>query len=80
GLEGGRPGARGDVLFNGERLEWFPPLEFSDGDVVVLRVPGGGGFGPPEERDPQLVHRDLIDGLVTPEEARSTYGYTINAD
>ena len=33
-----------------------------------------GGWGPPAERDPHLVKEDLLDGFVTPEQARSVYG------
>jgi N-methylhydantoinase B len=35
------------------------------GSTVELRTPGGGGFGPPERRDPQLAQQDREDGLVT---------------
>ena len=35
------------------------------GDRLLLELPGGGGMGRPEERDPELVARDLRDGLVT---------------
>jgi N-methylhydantoinase B len=35
---------------------------------------GGGGFGPPEERDPRLVEEDLIDGYISEEHARRWYG------
>ena len=35
------------------------------GSLVVLDVPGSGGFGPPAERDPALLARDLADGYVT---------------
>jgi N-methylhydantoinase B/oxoprolinase/acetone carboxylase alpha subunit len=77
GLLGGEDGARGEVYVNGKRLEWFPPLEITQGDEVVIRVPGGGGFGAPRERDPDLVRRDVAEGLVTPEAARSRYGVGI---
>jgi N-methylhydantoinase A/oxoprolinase/acetone carboxylase beta subunit/N-methylhydantoinase B/oxoprolinase/acetone carboxylase alpha subunit len=35
------------------------------GDVVRIESAGGGGFGDPGERDPELVARDLRAGLVT---------------
>ncbi len=34
---------------------------------------GGGGFGPPGERDPNAVADDLADGYITPEHARDFY-------
>ncbi|MGQ0571548.1 MAG: hydantoinase B/oxoprolinase family protein [Armatimonadota bacterium] len=77
GLRGGLPGARGEVFLNGKRLEWFPPLELEGGDEVVIRVPGGGGFGSPREREPDLVGRDIEDGMITPRAARDIYGVTV---
>ncbi|MCZ7567123.1 MAG: hydantoinase B/oxoprolinase family protein [Ardenticatenaceae bacterium] len=74
GLEGGWPGALGAVFLNGERLERFPPLEFRPGDVCVIRTPGGGGFGPPRERDPETTRRDVELGFVTPAAAEEIYG------
>ena len=38
---------------------------------------GGGGFGPPWERDPMLVLRDVEDGLVSSESAGEVYGVMI---
>ena len=35
------------------------------GDRLILELPGGGGMGSPEQRDPELIARDLRDGLVT---------------
>jgi N-methylhydantoinase B len=74
GLLGGRDGARGEVFLNGTRLEWFPALELKGGDEVVIRVPGGGGFGAPQERERELVRRDLADGMITLAAARAAYG------
>ena len=35
------------------------------GSLVVLDVPGSGGFGPPADRDPALLRRDVLDGYVS---------------
>jgi N-methylhydantoinase B len=35
------------------------------GALVEVRLPGGGGYGPPSERDPDLIARDLLEGYVT---------------
>jgi N-methylhydantoinase B len=77
GLLGGLPGARGEVFLNGRRLERFPPLELTGGDEVVIRVPGGGGFGPPGERDPDMVRRDVEEGMITARVAREVYGVAV---
>jgi N-methylhydantoinase B len=46
---------------------------------VVIGLPGGGGFGDPLERDPDLVRADLRDELVSPERARGDYGVVLDA-
>ena len=73
GLFGGLPGAPGAVFLNGERVERFVPLQFKPGDICVLRVPGGGGYGPPDQRDQELLRRDVEIGWVSPEAAASVY-------
>ena len=35
---------------------------------------GGGGYGPPRERDPDRVRRDVAEGWISPERARDVYG------
>ena len=44
------------------------------GSLLVLDVPGSGGFGPPGARDPARVQGDLADGYVTADAARRDYG------
>src|SRR5262249_31719758 len=48
------------------------------GDVVSYRTCGGGGYGPPEERDPTLVLRDVRDGKVSLEHARDVYRVAVD--
>ncbi len=80
GLAGGGPGALGQVLLNGEQLHRFPPLELRPGDVLVLRVPGGGGFGRPGERPRERVRRDVALGFVTARAAYEQYGVEIERE
>ena len=44
------------------------------GDRLVLHTPGGGGFGDPEERDPQRVRIDIENGLVSADGVASEAG------
>ena len=46
GLGGGKPGAPGVFLVNGERVTTARKLTMQPGDVVLMETPGGGGFGP----------------------------------
>jgi N-methylhydantoinase B len=48
------------------------PLE--KGDVVVMETSGGGGYGDPLERDPERIAKDLGEGLITKEKAKTRYG------
>lgn len=41
---------------------------------------GGGGWGDPRQRDPQMVARDVRNGFVSPESARRDYGVAVNPD
>ncbi len=81
GLEGGKPGAPGEftlVKASGERIT-LPPkctINMERGDTLIIRTPGGGGFGDPSERETWRVEEDMLDGLVSPEAARRDYGYT----
>jgi N-methylhydantoinase B len=52
-------------------------IELEAGDVISVRTCGGGGYGPPEERDPELVRRDVREGKVSAERARDVYGVAI---
>jgi len=47
------------------------------GERFHHRMPGGGGFGDPFERDPQAVARDVLDGKVSVEAARELYGVVV---
>ena len=80
GLAEGREGARGEVLLNGQRVERFTPIQWNPGDVVVLRVPGGGGYGNPHEREPERVLEDLELGHISLNAAREHYGLDIDTD
>ena len=50
-------------------------------DTVYLHVtPGAGGHGPPEQRDPRLVARDVRDGKISVERASEVYRVTVSSD
>ena len=44
-------------------------------DMVRVITSVGGGCGTPTERNRDALNRDLRNGYVTPEQARSYYGY-----
>jgi N-methylhydantoinase B len=66
GLLGGKPGSL--VTIAVEPPKAMPPKDFTmlqPGDVVTIDLPGGGGYGKPENRKKELIERDLKAGLVT---------------
>jgi N-methylhydantoinase B len=46
-------------------------------DVYHCIGMGGGGYGDPLARDAELVLRDVVNGLVTPEWAKKMYGVVV---
>ena len=81
GLEGGLPGAPGEFgLIDGTPLNAKRTVELMPEQLLVIGLPGGGGLGDPRERDPELVRQDVLDGLVSVEQARDAYGVALTAD
>ena len=50
-------------------------MTFQEGDVVRLRLLGGGGHGDPARRRRERIEANLKAGYVTQEGARRDYGY-----
>ncbi len=67
GLEGGGPGGHGGFRF-GPGVQPFVHGSgvLRAGEVVEIITPGAGGFGPPAERDPAAVARDVAERRVAP--------------
>ncbi|MBC8075491.1 MAG: hydantoinase B/oxoprolinase family protein [Chloroflexales bacterium] len=73
GLNGGQPGVVGQVFLNGEEITRFPALTFNPGDELRLLLPGGGGFGLVEARDPALTLHDVAMGYISIDAAEHDY-------
>ncbi|MCE2519360.1 MAG: hydantoinase B/oxoprolinase family protein [Alphaproteobacteria bacterium] len=81
-LNGGREGSPNYVEFipkDGERqrFAFVSGLGTKKDDVIRVVTGNGGGFGDPARRDPDLVRRDVKNGLISAERAREVYGITI---
>ena len=87
GLMGGKQGDRShlhikrkgepEIVFNGgERCEEY----LNEGDLFINFKGGGGGWGNPLQRDPELVKEDFIDEYISIEAAERSYGVVINPD
>ena len=80
GRDGGGTGAGGWVGLNDPngtvlRTKGFQVIP--KGRRLLLKLPGGGGMGDPKARDPELVKRDVADGLITAHAARDIYGVEV---
>jgi N-methylhydantoinase B len=85
GVNGGKPGARARKILEkpdgtqsivGNKVE---DLAIEAGDVLHFITWGGGGWGDPLERAPELVAKEIRQGLVTSEGAKA-YGVIADAD
>jgi len=78
GLFGGKTGSRAQFLVNGRPGDPYGLSQIEAGDVIIMDAAGGGGYGVPIERDPEIVEKDVIEGYVSLERAREDYGVVIN--
>jgi N-methylhydantoinase B len=81
GVLGGADGAVNEVtVFRGGAAHVPPHLSkeqdipLKAGDRVRVGTPGGGGFGDPRRRDPELIRRDVALGYYTAEQAQELFG------
>ncbi len=83
GLCGGQAGRTGQYLVMAgatTTLSSRAVVQVPQGGVVSIRSPGGGGFGPPLERAPNLVLADVKAGKISPERAERVYGVITTSD
>ncbi len=52
----------------------FANIKLTHGDRVMIRTPGGGGYGAPWERDVELVRQDVEEEFVSVAAAKADYG------
>jgi N-methylhydantoinase B len=82
GLYGGKPGTPGDAYLLRDGRTFRIPTKHDNlllhaDDLIVVRTGGGGGYGPPWERDPAWVARDVRRGFVSVESAATDYGVVL---
>ncbi|MBI2933976.1 MAG: hydantoinase B/oxoprolinase family protein [Chloroflexi bacterium] len=56
----------------------FGTVDLTRNDILYYRHTGGGGYGDPLDRDPELVLRDVLAGLVSRKAAEQSYGVVLN--
>ena len=87
GVNGGQAAALNRFVYDTDQGEATPPLvskvtdiKIRRGQKVRLETPGGGGFGHPEQRDPQRVVRDVRLGYVSRDNAHKIYKVVLAGD
>ena len=55
-------------------------LAVRDGDVLVVDATSGAGYGNPLEREVHAVFEDVLDGILSPDRARTQYGVVIEPE
>jgi N-methylhydantoinase B len=78
GLFGGCPGAMGALVVNPgsekeEKRRSKGVEQLKAGDLLSIRLPGSGGYGPPAERNLEAIQWDVVNGKVTVEAAEKFY-------
>ncbi len=84
GLFGGKAGQRASyILIDGEEeseLGSKVTIQLKPGQIISYRTCGGGGYGLPYQRNPELVLRDVREGKVNLARAREMYGVDIDTN
>jgi N-methylhydantoinase B len=85
GIMGGLPGAMSTkelIRTDGTRenlASKISRIPVKKGDILVYRTAGGGGWKDPFDRPADKVQKDVRNGLVSIEKARSDYGVVLDA-
>ncbi|WP_422448264.1 hydantoinase B/oxoprolinase family protein [Thermoanaerobacterium sp. DL9XJH110] len=81
GVNGGGPGSNNkvQVFCNGQMIEkaTFSNFPLKKNDLIRFISGGGGGYGDPLEREPQMVLEDVLNEYITVEKALKVYGVVI---
>lgn len=83
GVRGGGPGGLADQRLRdrdgAERpLPAYGAVTIEDGQTVISVCTGGGGYGPPAERDPERVADDVREGWIGRERAAAVYRVAVD--
>jgi N-methylhydantoinase B len=83
GVRGGGPGGRAAQARRGRdgRLTPVEPcggVRLEPGETLVSACCGGGGYGDPLQRDPELVREDVAEGWISALRAASVYGAVLD--
>jgi N-methylhydantoinase B len=85
GVLGGRDGGVNKVVVRRNGQDYIPPHLSKDQDILVgpgdqvrVSTPGGGGYGDPLERDPELVARDVRRAYYRIDDVAELFGVVLD--
>jgi N-methylhydantoinase B len=80
--EGGRTSSCTLITEDGDHISLSSKvtMKVSKGSTIRLATAGGGGYGSPYDRNPQMVLEDVILENIDLQQARLQYGIAINSD
>ena len=58
-------------------MTMFDNYPMKAGETVTMITQGGGGYGDPKERDPELVKKDVINEVISKDAAAREYGVSL---
>ena len=83
GVRGGLPGETASQRkidrtgASTDELGSYAHVTLQPGETIVGHTCGGGGYGPPHERDVRRVERDVREGWISPARAYEVYGVKV---
>ncbi len=84
GLAGGASARPAHYVLNPDGEARELPSKFSldlrPGDTFSIQMGGGGGYGPPWERDPELVLGDVLSNKISLVRALDVYGVVVDVE
>ena len=83
GLFQGKEGGKSEIIYlgkvgskRGEKTKKLHPrkiVQLENNDVIRFKLPGGGGYGDPRQREKERIIEDVLDGIVSVDAARTIY-------
>jgi N-methylhydantoinase B len=85
GVHGGKAAPGGWVTVekpSGQREQIFKTKSYAvaPGDLVIMEVGGGGGYGPPQQRLRESIRSDVRAGYISREAAQTEYGVKVDGE
>ncbi len=85
GIFGGKDGSMSSLILNPDtamekKCRSKGVDQIKSGDLLSIRLPGSGGYGPPEEREPKAVRIDVINEKISVQSALEDYKVVLDTN